>query len=117
VFRFEYVSIPMLVTLIRGARAVVFPSLYEGFGLPVLEAMQLGTPVVTSRTSSLPEIAGDAALYVNPYDTYQIAQAIKTISADDGLRAELSRRGRAQAELFSMARYRERVAALYERLG
>ena len=58
----------MLVTLIRGARAVMFPSLYEGFGLPVLEAMQLGTPVVTSRTSSLPEIAGDAALYVNPYD-------------------------------------------------
>ncbi len=117
VFRFEYVSIPMLVTLIRGARAVVFPSLYEGFGLPVLEAMQLGTPVVTSRTSSLPEIAGDAALYVNPYDTYQIAQAIKTISADEGLRAELSHRGRTQAELFSMARYRERVAALYERLG
>ena len=117
VYRFEYVSIPMLVTLIRGARAVVFPSLYEGFGLPVLEAMQLGTPVVTSRTSSLPEIAGDAALYVNPYDTYQIAQAIKTISADEGLRAELSRRGLVQAELFSMARYRERVAALYERLG
>jgi glycosyltransferase involved in cell wall biosynthesis len=117
VFRFEYVSIPMLVTLIRGARAVVFPSLYEGFGLPVLEAMQLGTPVVTSRTSSLPEIAGDAALYVDPYDTYQIAQAIRAISADEGLRAELSGRGRVQAELFSMARYRERVAALYERLG
>jgi glycosyltransferase involved in cell wall biosynthesis len=117
VFRLEYASIPMLVTLIRGARAVLFPSLYEGFGLPVLEAMQLGTPVVTSRTSSLPEIAGDAALYVNPYDTYEIAQAIKTIIADEGLRADLSRRGRAQAELFSLARYRERVAALYERLG
>jgi glycosyltransferase involved in cell wall biosynthesis len=117
VFRFEYVSIPMLVTLIRGARAVVFPSLYEGFGLPVLEAMQLGTPVVTSRTSSLPEIAGEAALYVDPYDTHQIAQAIRTISADEGLRAELSRRGLAQAELFSMACYRERIAALYERLG
>ena len=117
VYRFEYVSMPMLVTLIRGARAVVFPSLYEGFGLPVLEAMQLGTPVVTSNTSSLPEIAGDAALYVNPYETYQIAEAIKTISADEGMRAELSRRGRIQAERFSMARYRDRVAALYERLG
>jgi glycosyltransferase involved in cell wall biosynthesis len=117
VHRLDYVSIPMLVTLIRGARAVLFPSLYEGFGLPVLEAMQLGTPVVTSRTSSLPEIAGDAALYVDPYDTYQIAQAIRTISADEGLRAELAARGRVQAELFSMARYRERVAALYERLG
>ena len=117
VYRLEYVSLPLLVTLIRGARAVLFPSLYEGFGLPVLEAMQLGTAVVTSRTSSLPEIAGDAALYVNPYETYQIADAIRTISADEGLRAELSRRGRVQAEQFSMARYRERVAALYDRLA
>jgi glycosyltransferase involved in cell wall biosynthesis len=105
------------VTLIRGARAVLFPSLYEGFGLPVLEAMLLGTPVVTSRTSSLPEIAGDAALYVNPYDIDSIAEAIKTITADEGLRTELSRRGRVQAGLFSVARYRERVAALYERIG
>ena len=96
---------------------MVFPSLYEGFGLPVLEAMLLGTPVVTSRTSSLPEIAGDAALYVNPYESDEIAQAIKTITADEGLRAELSQRGRVQAELFSVARYRERVAALYQRLG
>jgi glycosyltransferase involved in cell wall biosynthesis len=117
VYHFEYVSTPMLVTLIRGARAVLFPSLYEGFGLPVLEAMLLGTPVVTSRASSLPEIAGDAALYVNPYDIDNIAEAIKTITADDGLRAELIRRGRTQAGLFSVARYRERIAALYERLG
>ena len=107
----------MLVTLIRGARAVLFPSLYEGFGLPVLEAMLLGTPVVTSRSSSLPEIAGDAALYVDPYDIDDIARAIKTIAADDGLRAELRQRGRARVELFSVARYRERIAALYERLG
>jgi glycosyltransferase involved in cell wall biosynthesis len=117
VHHFEYVSIPMLVTLIRGARAVLFPSLYEGFGLPVLEAMLLGTPVVTSRASSLPEIAGDAALYINPYDIGGIAEAIKTITADDGLRAELTRRGRTQAGLFSVARYKERVAALYEGLG
>jgi glycosyltransferase involved in cell wall biosynthesis len=117
IYHFEYASIPMLVALIRGARAVLFPSLYEGFGLPVLEAMLLGTPVVTSRASSLPEIAGDAALYVNPYDIEAIAQAIKTITADDDLRTELARRGRAQAALFSVARYRERVAALYDRLG
>jgi glycosyltransferase involved in cell wall biosynthesis len=117
VFHFEYVSSPTLVTLIRGARAVLFPSLYEGFGLPVLEAMLLGTPVVTSRSSSLSEIGGEAALYVDPYDVGDIANAVKTISADADLRAELSRRGRAQAELFSVARYRERVAALYEHLG
>jgi glycosyltransferase involved in cell wall biosynthesis len=78
--------------------------------------MRLGTPVVTSRTSSLPEIAGDAALYVNPYETDEIARAIKTIVADAGLRAELSARGRVRAELFSVERYRERVAALYEQL-
>ncbi len=113
----EYVSSSMLVTLIRGARAVLFPSLYEGFGLPVLEAMLLGTPVVTSRVSSMPEIAGDAALYVNPYEIDDIAMAIRSITADESLRTELSRRGRAQAELFSVARYRERVGALYERLG
>ena len=117
VYHFEYVSLAMLVTLIRGARAVLFPSLYEGFGLPVLEAMLLGTPVVTSRSSSLPEIAGDAALYVNPYDVDEIAQAIKTIAADDGLRQELSRRGRLQAEQFSVARYRERIDALYRKIG
>jgi len=113
----KFVSTPELICLIRGARAVIFPSLYEGFGLPVLEAMQLGTPVVTSRTSSLPEIGGDAALYVDPYDVDDMAQALTTIAADDGLRAELARHGRVQAELFSVARYRERVAALYERLG
>ncbi|MBV9967366.1 MAG: glycosyltransferase family 4 protein, partial [Alphaproteobacteria bacterium] len=116
IHHFEYVSVPMLVTLIRGARAVLFPSLYEGFGLPVLEAMRLGTPVVTSRTSSLPEIAGDAALYVNPYETDDITRAIKTITADADLREELVRRGRAQAELFSVERYRQRIAALYDRL-
>lgn len=116
-YRLEYVSRSMLVTLIRGARAVLFPSLYEGFGLPVLEAMLLGTPVVTSRTSSLPEVAGDAALYVNPYDTDDIARAIKTIAADTGLCADLVQRGRAQAALFSVERYRERVAELYRRVG
>src|ERR1700686_541221 len=117
IHHFEYVSLAALVSLIRGARAVLFPSLYEGFGLPVLEAMLLGTPVVTSRASSLPEIAGDAALYVDPYDVDDIAEAIKTITADAGLRSELIRRGRAQAALFSVARYRDRVAGLYERLG
>src|SRR3989442_15450595 len=107
IHHFEYVSVPMLVTLIRGARAVLFPSLYEGFGLPVLESMRLGTPVVTSRTSSLPEIAGDAALYVNPYDIHGIAEAIKTITAHGGLRTELARRGRSQAATYSVPRSRE----------
>jgi glycosyltransferase involved in cell wall biosynthesis len=117
VHRFDYAPFSMLVTLIRGARAVVFPSLYEGFGLPVLEAMVLGTPVITSRESSVPEIAGDAALLVDPYRTDEIAAAIRTIAKDAGLRAELSRRGQAQAEKFSVDRYRERVGALYRALA
>jgi glycosyltransferase involved in cell wall biosynthesis len=114
--RFRYMRPSNLVTLIRGARAVVFPSLYEGFGLPVLEAMVLGTPVVTSRESSLPEIAGEAALLVDPYNSDDIARAITTIVNDADLRAELSRRGRTQAAKFSVERYRERVQALYAAL-
>jgi glycosyltransferase involved in cell wall biosynthesis len=116
IHRLDYVSFATLVTLIRGARAVVFPSLYEGFGLPVLESMVLGTPVVASRESSLPEVAGDAALLVDPYDTDQIARAITTIVSDADLRAELSRRGKTQAGKFSVDRYRGRVEAVYASL-
>jgi glycosyltransferase involved in cell wall biosynthesis len=114
--RLDYVSFATLVTLIRGARAVIFPSLYEGFGLPVLESMVLGTPVVASCEAALPEVAGDAALLVDPYDTDQIAQAIATIVNDADLRAELSRRGPLQAAKFSVERYRQRVAAVYASL-
>jgi glycosyltransferase involved in cell wall biosynthesis len=114
--RFRYMRPSNLVTLIRGARAVVFPSLYEGFGLPVLEAMVLGTPVVTSHESSLPEIAGEAALLVDPYNADDIARAITIIVNDADLRTELSRRGRVQAANFSVERYRERVQTLYAAL-
>lgn len=116
IVRLEYASLSTLVTLIRGARAVLFPSLYEGFGLPVLEAMALGTPVITAHTSSLPEVAGDAALLVDPYDSDDISRAITQIAQDQDLRAELSRRGIAQAEKFSVDRYRERLVALYDKL-
>lgn len=117
ILRFPYVNLSALVTLIAGARAVVFPSLYEGFGLPVLEAMLLGTPVITSRISSLPEVAGKAALFVDPYETADIARAIKRIVADADLRAELSQLGRMQAEQFSVERYRGRAKALYDALA
>lgn len=114
--RFEYVSFPFLVSLIRGAKAVVFPSLYEGFGLPILEAMLLGTPVLTSDRASIPEITGDAALRVDPYNTRAIADGIQTLSADAALCETLGAKGRVQAELFSPERYRQRVADLYDRL-
>ena len=117
IYRLDYVSLPMLITIIRGACALIFPSLYEGFGLPVLEAMLLGTPVVTSRVSSLPEVAGDAALLVNPYEVGEIARAIGKIVEDADLRSELSARGHTQAAVFSVERYRGRVAQLYASLN
>jgi glycosyltransferase involved in cell wall biosynthesis len=116
IHRLDYVSAAALATLIRGARAVIFPSLYEGFGLPVLESMVLGTPVVASREAALPEVAGEAALLVDPYDTDEIARAISMIVNDADLRAELSRRGPPQAAKFSVDRYRDRVASVYAAL-
>ena len=110
----EYVSQDVLTTLVRGARAVTFPSLYEGFGLPVLEAMQLGTPVLTTREGSLAEIAGDAAMFVEAYDIDSIATGLRLLAQDDVLWADLRQRGLAQAERFSMAHYRDRVRALYD---
>ena len=111
--RFPYLPLDHLVSLIRGARAVLFPSLYEGFGLPVLEAMLLGTPVMTSNVSSLPEIAGDAALLVDPYDVEAMSRAIRDLDADNGLRSELAARGRLRAEVFSAKAYERRLTSLY----
>lgn len=105
-----------LLRLIRGARGLIFPSLYEGFGLPVLEAMLMGTPVITSKTSSLPEVAGDAALLVDPFDSASIGDAIRQLDADDALCAALSERGKVQAARFSMPAYSERLDALYKRV-
>jgi glycosyltransferase involved in cell wall biosynthesis len=113
----NYVPFRMLVGLIRGARALCFPSLYEGFGLPALEAMQLGTPVLTSTTSSLPEVVGDAALTVDPYDTRAIAEAIIALDTDAELRGELAARGPRQAALYNSAAYDRRLAEMYGRLG
>jgi glycosyltransferase involved in cell wall biosynthesis len=113
IVQLEYVPLSLLVSLIRGARAVLFPSLYEGFGLPVLEAMLLGTPVLSSTTSSVPEVAGDAALLVDPYDTQAIAQAICALDGNDGLRADLAHRGRIQAAVFSEVAYKKKLGAVY----
>lgn len=115
--QYEFMPFAMLVSLIRGARATLFPSLYEGFGLPVLESMLLGTPVLTSTAASLPEVAGDAALMLDPYDTRGIAQGIRQLSADADLCGDLSARGRVQAARFSPAAYQTRLSDLYGRLG
>jgi glycosyltransferase involved in cell wall biosynthesis len=90
-----------LPALYRGAIALLFPSLYEGFGLPVLESMACGTPVVTSNVTAMPEIAGLAALLVDPTRVDEIAQAIERVSCDEALRKDLRERGLARAKQFS----------------
>lgn len=114
--RVSYLAFPHLISLLRGARALLFPSVYEGFGLPVLEAMLAGTPVLTSSLSSLPEVAGDAAVLVDPFDVAAIATGIKELDNDAGLRADLSARGRVRARFFAPERYQERLGALYGRI-
>lgn len=93
-----------LVVFYRLARTFVFPSLYEGFGLPPLEAMANGAPVVTSNVSSLPEVTGDAAIHVDPYDVASIADGLRRAVTDEVLRADLIARGQAHAQQFSWAR-------------
>ena len=112
----DYVPLPLLVSLMRSARALLFPSIYEGFGLPVLESMLLGTPVLSANTGSIPEIAGDAALLVDPYDGQALAEGIRGLDSNDALRRDLIARGTQRAALFSPERYAERVGALYARL-
>ena len=114
--RLSYVAFDHLISLIRGARALLFPSLYEGFGLPVLEAMALGAPVMTSNVSSLPELAGAAALLVDPYDINKMSAVIRALDNDADLCGEYAGRGRVRAQEFSPERYLERVGDLYRRV-
>lgn len=113
IVQLQYLPRELLFRLVRSARAVLFPSLYEGFGLPALEAIQLGTPVVGSTTSSLPEVIGDGGLLVDPYDTAAIAAAIRAIDTDDALTARLAAAGLVQAQRFSDAAFAGRLADLY----
>ena len=111
-----HVSPEAMATLYRRAIALVFPSLYEGFGSPPLEAMACGCPVAASRSGSLGEVCGDAALTVDPEDADSIAQAIRRLASDPGLRAELRARGLERAAGFSWPKAAERHRALYARV-
>ena len=106
-----YASGQTLPALYRSARMLLLPSLAEGFGLTALEAMACGTPVVTSNTSSLPEVVGDAALLVDPLDTKALAEAIERLFADDRLAKDLSERGVARAPQFTWERTGRAVQA------
>lgn len=112
-----YVPHDEKVHLIENANAFVFPSLYEGFGLPVLEAMSLGTPVVTSRVSSLPEIAGTAAVFVNPHKFKEIGQAIARVVGNVNLRKKLVASGKARAGMFTWDATARETLQVYREVG
>ncbi len=112
-----FIDAPDLPGLLGAARAFVWPSLYEGFGLPVLEAMACGTPVITSNTTSLPEVAGDAALLVDPCNEEAIAEAMTRLSQDNALRESLHVAGPARAAQFTWQRCAEETMAVYRRVA
>jgi glycosyltransferase involved in cell wall biosynthesis len=108
-----FVPIEVLRIFYDVAKVFVFPSLYEGFGLPPLEAMAHGTPVVTSNTSSLPEVTGNAALLVNPENVFEIRRALQRVLLDGGLREQMKQRGYEQAQRFSWASSVSRILEIY----
>lgn len=109
-----YVSDQELAALYRGCTALVYPSLYEGFGLPVLEAMACGAPVICSNTSSLPEVAGDAAFLVDPMDVGSLASAISCVVGSHSLQRELRAKGLQRASRFSWRETARRTVQVYE---
>ncbi len=112
-----YVKAEHLPALYAAADAFAFPSLYEGFGLPVLEAMACGTPVLTSRVSATAEVAGDAALLVDPQSVDAIRDGLRRLLVDRDLRAEYARRGLERAAQFSWARAADETRAVYHRVA
>lgn len=105
----------LLSRLYRSALLTVYPSLYEGFGLPILEGMASGVPVITSNRSSMAEVAGEAAWLIDPEDAGEIAAAMRQLLQDEGRRAELVRRGRERSQAFTWERTARETVEIYER--
>jgi glycosyltransferase involved in cell wall biosynthesis len=112
-----YVPDEDLPALYQAALAFIYPSFYEGFGLPVLEALSCGLPVITSQDSSMAEIAGEAAWYVNPGEEKELSAAMARLVEDEGLRERLAAAGPARAALFSLAEMGRRTLAVYHELA
>jgi glycosyltransferase involved in cell wall biosynthesis len=113
---FGYVPYETLGVFYKSAQIFVFPSLYEGFGLPPLEAVANGTPVLTSNTSSLPEVMGDAAMLVNPENVFEISKGLKHLLFDANLRSKLIARGYQQARKYSWKKSAELVLSTYRKV-
>jgi glycosyltransferase involved in cell wall biosynthesis len=113
VIRVEQAEWRDLPVLYSAARLFVYPSLYEGFGIPVLEAMACGVPVVTSNTSSLPEVAGDAAYLVDPLDVQSLAAAMEKVLRDRALASALQTKGFQRAKLFSWEKAARQTLQVY----
>jgi glycosyltransferase involved in cell wall biosynthesis len=105
-----------LAELYRNAIAFIFPSLYEGFGIPILEAFSCDCPCIISNTSSLPEVAGDAAVYFNPSDQASIRESVEKMVDDPTLRSKLATRGKKRLEQFSWAKMTQETLNLYRAL-
>jgi len=112
-----YVPDEDLVKIYNAADLFVFPSIYEGFGLPPLEAMACGCPVITSNTSSLPEVVGDAGVMVDPYDDKTLADEMHRILSNNGFKTELSKKSLERAELFSWRQTAKETWKVYEEVS
>lgn len=117
VFFTGYVDEKLLPFYYNSASLFIYPSLYEGFGLPVLEAMASGTPVITSNVSSLPEVAGDAALLVNPHDVEEMAEMMQKVLNNEELQEKMREKGLKRAKLFSWERCARETLNLYKEIG
>ncbi|KKQ67183.1 MAG: Glycosyl transferase group 1 [Candidatus Daviesbacteria bacterium GW2011_GWA2_38_24] len=111
--RVSYEEMPLLYC---AAKVLLYPSLYEGFGLPILEAMSCGTPVITSNVSSMSEVGGDSAVYVDPLNVEEIKQKLKEVMEDNSLRQKLFKKGFVQAQKFSWEKCAKETADVYRKL-
>ncbi len=112
-----FISDEELDNLLMRADFLIYPSLYEGFGIPILEAMQMGTPVITSNITGTREVAGDAAVLIDPYDVDKMAEEMSRLLVDKKLREELSRKGKEKASSYSWKRTAEEYLELYEKVS
>jgi glycosyltransferase involved in cell wall biosynthesis len=110
----DYVQDPDLPALLSSAEFLVFPSFYEGFGIPVLEAMACGCPVVSSNTSSMPEVLGDAALFFNPYHVEEMSLAIRKMLEDENLRNKFRQKGLERVRLFTLEKAAKKILDVFE---